>query len=217
MRIGIVAGGPERSLAELTEYKEMIDLWIGADRGTAYIMKHQLTLHIAVGDFDSVTETELASIRMHAQQFDQFPAEKDETDLEIAVRIALTHSPDEIYLFGVTGGRLDHELVNVQLLYQLVSKGIKAAIIDNTNQLSLHLPGVHTVRKEANNQYISFLPFTHHVGGLTLTGFYYPLENKTIEWGATLCISNQIINNYGTFSFDDGILIMIKSIEPFKK
>ncbi|KAB8138696.1 thiamine diphosphokinase [Gracilibacillus oryzae] len=217
MRIGIVAGGPPESLANLIHYDELIDIWIGADKGSAYIINHQLKLDIAVGDFDSVTEKEMKEIYDRAGQMEKHPVEKDETDLELAVRVAMKNNPDKIYLFGVTGGRLDHELVNIQLLYQFINKDIHAVIVDNSNQLSLYLPGEHKVIKDSDEHYISFLPFTQSVTGLTLKGFYYPLEQKTIEWGTTLCVSNQIFDNYGTFSFDDGILIMIKSIEPFKK
>ncbi|MFC4404622.1 thiamine diphosphokinase [Gracilibacillus xinjiangensis] len=217
MKIGIVAGGPEKSLADLSTYNDIIDIWVGADKGSAYITKHQLSLDIAIGDFDSVSNKEIVNIRKQAKRFKQYPVEKDETDLELAVRTALSYKPEMVYFFGVTGGRLDHELVNIQLLYQLLKKDVKAVIVDNSNQLSLHMPGEHKVMKDSDREYISFLPFTHHVEGLTLEGFYYPLSNKTIEWGTTLCVSNQIINDIGTFSFHDGILILIKSIEPFKK
>ena len=58
-----------------------------------------------------------------------------------------------------------------------------------------------------------YIPFSSEVNGLTLKDFYYPLENKTVQWGSTRCISNQLMKQEGTFSFTQGILIMIKTTE----
>lgn len=46
-----------------------------------------------------------------ANVFRMYPSEKDQTDLEIALEQAYELAPKTIYIFGVTGGRLDHELI----------------------------------------------------------------------------------------------------------
>ena len=43
------------------------------------------------------------------------------------------------------------------------------------------------------------MPVTEIVEGITLLGFKYPLTNKKIEWGSTLCISNELVEEKGTF------------------
>ncbi|WP_163536755.1 thiamine diphosphokinase [Gracilibacillus sp. YIM 98692] len=212
-RVGIVAGGPNSAIADLTQYRQDIDIWIGADLGAWYILEKELILNTAVGDFDSVNNDQLILIQNNAISFKQYPIEKDATDLELAIEIAFHFQPSAIHLFGVTAGRLDHELANIQMLYQIMNKGVEATIVDSINELSLFRPGSHKIYVKNQKVNISFLPFSNVVQNLTLGGFYYPLYRENLEWGTTLCLSNYLIEEEGTFSFDSGILIMIKSRE----
>ena len=211
LRIGIVGNGPEALLPELSKYKEEIDLWIGADRGAFTLINSGLPLDYALGDFDSVNKVELEQIRDEATQFKIFPEEKDETDIELALEQAFLLKPETIIMFGVTGGRKDHELINIQLLYSIVKHGMKGVIIDKDNYLELTLPGRHHLNKDNDYSSISFIPFTEEVEGLTLNGFYYPLVNERISWGSTRCISNKLSAESGTYSYEQGILLLIKS------
>ncbi|MGN8645042.1 thiamine diphosphokinase [Gracilibacillus sp. HCP3S3_G5_1] len=212
MRIGIVAGGPEDALAPLTSYRNDVDRWIGADLGASYLLKNQLPIDVAIGDFDSIDMKEKELIKQKAKNFHEYSVEKNETDLELAIEAALSYRPASIFLFGATAGRLDHELANIQMLYHLLEKNVDAKIIDDKNILSIYRPGKYEVTAK-NSDLLSFIPLTPSVKGLTLKGFYYPLDNYTVTWGSTRCISNQLINEQGTFLFNDGILIMIKSSE----
>src|SRR5699024_9767479 len=139
--IGIVGNGPSSLIPNLHRYKEEVDFWIGADRGALTILAHELQVDIAMGDFDSTSETETKMIKQAAQKFICFPAEKDETDIELTIEEALKLKPEIIYLFGVTGGRLDHELINIQILHTLVQSGWRAKIMDQQNEVELILPG----------------------------------------------------------------------------
>ena len=47
--------------------------------------------------------------------------------------------------------------------------------------------------------------------GMSLEGFKYPLDGKGIRLGSTLCISNELISDIGTYSFTSGILMVIRS------
>lgn len=207
----IVANGPEHLIPNLLQYSDEVDIWIGVDRGALTLINNDLTVHYAVGDFDSVSDQEKEHILSSANHFKKYPVEKDQTDIEIAIEQAISVAPSKVYLFGVTGGRLDHELVNIQLLTLFNRKNIRAVIIDQNNQLELTTPGHYQVKYNEGYPYVSFIPLTPEVKGLTLEGFYYPLSNKNIAWGSTLCISNKLLSNNGTFSYQEGILLLIKS------
>lgn len=211
VNIGIVGNGPIETLPDLNKYGDKIDLWIGADRGALHLINFQLPVTYAVGDFDSINNEEKLRIKENVYTFEEHPAEKDETDLELALEKAFLEKPSTIYLFGLTGGRLDHELINIQTLYLILKKGIKGIIIDRINHLELTFPGEHIIKRDPTYPYISFIPFTQEVEGLSLTNFKYPLQSKTIHWGTTLCISNELISNNGTFLFEKGILLVVKS------
>lgn len=211
LTVGIIGNGPEHLIPDLDDYKDKVDVWIGADRGAAQIMKYHLTLDLALGDFDSVTANELGLIRAYANQFEQYPAEKNETDMEIAVNQAFRMKPQVILLFGVTGARIDHELINIQLLRVIAKQGVKGIIIDKYNAIEWTNPGRHQITYDPEYETISFIPLTEKVAGITLEGFYYPLEKENIHLGSTRTISNKLTAKSGTFSYDQGILLLIKS------
>ncbi|MFD1038032.1 thiamine diphosphokinase [Virgibacillus byunsanensis] len=209
--VGIIGNGPTELIPDLDNYKDKMDIWIGADRGAITIIDNDLPLNYALGDFDSISNEEKSLIQQQAHFFEEFPIEKDHTDLEIAIFKAYELNPVSIYLFGVTGGRLDHSLINIQLLYAIIKNNIQGTIVDKYNQLTLTLPGTHTVVRSEEYPNISFIAYTPDVYGLTLEGFYYPLEHETVSWGSTLCISNKLLSNNGTFSYQEGILLLVKS------
>lgn len=211
MNIAIVANGPQENIPLLANFSEQIDLWIGADRGALTLINQGISPNIAVGDFDSLTPEELKLIKKASHIVKSYPVEKDKTDLELALDCAKTYKPNKITLFGVTGGRLDHTIVNIHLLLKLLEQNINGMIIDKQNVLGITLPGKHSVFTLADYPYISFLPLTKEVTGLTLDGFYYSLTDRTVSFGSSLCISNKLIKNKGTFLYKTGILLVIRS------
>lgn len=211
--IGIVANGPEELIPNLIFFRDEIDVWIGADRGALIIADKDIRLDYAIGDFDSIDQMEENIIKESAMTLKKYPSEKDQTDIELAIEKALELQADKIYLFGVTGGRLDHELINFQMLYMLHNRECNGVIIDKLNHIELFTPGTHQIMNDKDFPNISFVPFSEHVKGINLTGFYYPLYNYNLSWGSSRCISNKLLLNNGTFSFDEGILLLIKSCD----
>ncbi len=213
MELNIVAGGPERYIPELKMYKGDKVKWIGVDRGVYTLLEQKIEPMVAFGDFDSVNEKEWKQIQENVQEVNRYVPEKDETDLELALNWAIDQNPDKITIFGATGGRLDHFMGNIQLLMMpsLLETDIVVEIIDVQNRLYLAKSGEHPVEKTPELNYISFVPVTESVEGITLTGFKYPLKNRNISRGSTLCISNELIQSSGTFSFSNGILMVIRS------
>ena len=209
--VGIVANYPVNHIPDLKLYEEIVDLWIGADLGAVTLAKSGISVNYAVGDFDSIQEAQKQLIMKQTSVFHEYPEEKDETDLEIALQKAFENNPDQIFLFGVTGGRLDHGLINMQLLHTIKDKQIHGIIVDRWNQVELTYAGTHTVKKNDRYPYISFVPFTEQVQCLSLEGFYYPLRGEDISWGSTRCISNRLLGDKGRFTYEKGKLLLIQS------
>ncbi|MGQ4664578.1 thiamine diphosphokinase [Metabacillus halosaccharovorans] len=209
--ISLVAGGPKENLADLTKYHSDEMIWVGIDRGSRYLLDLNIPLHYAFGDFDSISYKEHESLKTKIPNLNTLPSEKDKTDTEIALDWAISQKPDQIYIFGATGGRLDHLLGNIHLLIKSTSTLSKIDIIDQQNQITLYTSGTYKVKRKIEWDYISFIAITSDIHGLTLDGFKYPLKNCHIRLGSTLCISNELIGDVGTFSFQEGILLMIRS------
>lgn len=213
MIINIVAGGPKENLPNFKKYEASNSIWVGVDRGVFYLIEKNIKPYIAFGDFDSVTPKEMAEIEKQVENLRKFKPEKDETDLELAMNWAIEQSPTEIRIFGATGGRLDHLFGNIQLLIKPVLSNVlfNISLIDNKNIVFVKSPGCHAISKNREFKYISFVAVTSMVKHLTLKNFKYPLDNCHISIGSTLCISNELIDDHGTFSFSEGILLVVRS------
>ncbi|KMJ58596.1 thiamine pyrophosphokinase [Bacillus sp. LL01] len=211
MIIHIVAGGPTDLIPDLQSLQADNVTWVGVDKGVAYLLEQGIKPAKAFGDFDSITSQELEDIKKRLPFAEVFPSEKDETDTDIAVNWALEQRPNLIRIYGGTGGRLDHFLGNIQLQLKGLDKKIKIEIHDSQNILYVLKEGTYPIAKDESLPFISFMPITPHVKGITLIGFKYPLDKKNIRFGDTLCISNELEVESGTFSFEEGILMVIRS------
>jgi thiamine pyrophosphokinase len=61
--------------------------------------------------------------------------------------------------------------------------------------------------------YISLLPLTEEVTGVTLYGFKYPLTDKTLVIGDSLGVSNELIEDEGIIVITSGTLIVVESMD----
>jgi thiamine pyrophosphokinase len=213
MIINILAGGPIDHVPDLMEFTDENCIWIGVDRGVFYLLEKKIIPFMAFGDFDSVSPDEMEEIKKQVEHLNRFNPEKDETDMELALNWALEQNPKEVRIFGASGGRLDHFFANVQLLIKPVLSNnlTNIYLIDQKNIIFVKSAGHYPISKNRFKKYISFIPVTQKVKDITLKGFKYPLNNSHISLGSTLCISNELVGDDGTFSFCEGILIVVRS------
>ncbi|MCF6410522.1 thiamine diphosphokinase [Pseudalkalibacillus salsuginis] len=213
--ICLVSGGPEYLLPDRLELDDAF--FIGVDEGVLYLQRRDIEPIAAFGDFDSISSEEVARLQEKRMNLYTFEREKDMTDLELAIRWAIEKRPEKIILYGATGGRLDHEIINIQLLKLGIEQKIEVEVVDRDNIIVMRSPGSYTIEAIHEFPYVSFIPFSPLVSGVTLVGFRYPLEDAMIEWGSTLCISNELVTKKGTYSFDSGIIMMIRSKDRDQK
>lgn len=186
------------------------DYIIGADRGALYLVEHGIKPHLSVGDFDSVSPEEFDKIRQASIELMSCdPVNKDLTDAELAFDLALQKQAAEIVMIGVIGTRLDHTLANVQMMLRGMQGLVKTAIWDRHNYVTLTNSICHI--KERGYTYVSLLPLTPEVTGITLEGFMYPLDNATLKMGQSLGISNKLTGPIGTIRIGSGVLLIIQS------
>ncbi|WP_338781893.1 thiamine diphosphokinase [Metabacillus sp. FJAT-52054] len=209
--IYIVAGGPERLIPDLTAADHHDVSWVGVDRGVVYLADRGLKMEEAIGDFDSITGREREELESKHKNLKIYPSEKDKTDTELALDWAISKQPERIRIYGATGGRLDHFFANIYLLMKEFDCSIPIELEDRFNFIKLLPPGIQEIKASETYPYLSFVPVASDVEGLTLKGFKYPLENRHIPFGSTLCISNELIHHTGTVSFKSGILMMVRS------
>lgn len=213
----IVTGGKlDMAFARSFLKKEKFDKVIAVDAGLEAVDALGLTPDYVVGDFDTVSGLVVERYRrLPFIVWEQHKPEKNETDTELARSRALALGCSKIVFLGATGGRLDHMLGNLHALYACMESGVEAYLIDPLNKVSLLDEGRTFYRKSLWGKYVSFLPYTEEVRGITLEGFKYPLHEKNIRRGREvgLCISNELSEETATLTFEDGILICIESCD----
>lgn len=209
MRCAIVTNGNIKDYNATRADLLRHDFIICADGGIRHLFHMNLLPNLVVGDFDSMDERHMKYLREHNINICQFSERKDFTDTELAVQYAISHGATEIHFFGAMGSRMDHTLANILLLVPLLQQGIRASIQDEHNHIWI-TSDVLFLEGEVG-EYVSILPLTPEVEGITLNGLEYPLEDATIKMGQSIGVSNQLAAQHASITIKKGIILVIQA------
>lgn len=203
--IAILAGGDSALLPRDH------DVYVGVDGGCLKLLGQGLPLDMAVGDFDSVSETDLNNIKAQAKQVVQSVPEKNDTDLELALKAVFEEGPTaRVSVYGAFGGRLDHFLSNIFLPTDpdLAPYMEQIQLVDGQNRLLYRPAGCHEILPDPAMSYVGFMP----VGGghLEITGAKYPLHPENYFLKA-MYGSNEFLDKPIQVSLDRGYLVIVYS------
>jgi thiamine pyrophosphokinase len=207
--------------------EEAFDLVIAVDSGLVAAKRLNIPIQYIVGDFDSVPKETIdyyknkvklrASGDYESESQEQeiiikeYNPMKDDTDTEIAIRLCIERMADEIVIIGATGSRIDHMLANIQLLLIPLRNRIRASIIDEHNKIYLIDENTSLNKNTLHGPFISLLPLTETVKGISLCGFKYPLNNYEMHLGGSLGVSNEMTGDRAEITLQTGILIVIEA------
>ena len=165
---------------------------LAVDRGLECLLRLKINPDEVIGDFDSVSESEMEKIYKASGDIDRLSEDKDETDLEHALKRAFL-IPGTIHILGATGTRLDQTMSAINLL-KLCHDNRKAAFIyDRNNRIRL-IEGHAKIKKEGY-RYVSLIPYGDIMVNVSLKGFKYNGEHITLERRTSLGISNEIVDD----------------------
>lgn len=186
---------------------------MAADRGLDFFRKNGITPDIADGDFDSLSvEGKKYLENLKDTEIIRLQPEKDDTDTQSTLNLAIAKGSENILILGATGGRIDHLIGNLGLLTLGKLKGVSVAIADAQNYICLVKSGTILSKAGQFGKYVSFFSAGEAVEGLTLKGFKYPLNNfclTTADSGLT--VSNEIRDDTAQITYDRGSLMMVMS------
>ena len=182
---------------------------ISADGGAGHLRALNILPDVMIGDFDSILPEDQEFFEKKQVKKLTFSSRKDQTDTELCLSWALKNNATDITLLGVTGSRMDHTLANIFLLQKLARLNIPARIINKNNQIHIVMDFIEL--KGGPKDFLSIIPITNKVTGVTLKGLEYPLTNKTLKMGSCLGISNSFKETLASISIKKGCLIVIKS------
>ena len=199
-----VVGAGINHFTDLYKYDEN-EYLIGVDGGAETIIQNNLSLKLAIGDFDSSSKD---YIKKHCDNIITFPAHKDKSDLELTMIYleSVDWDIEDIIIYNATGNRLDHFYAGIHLLVNYSHLPIK--IVDKMNMISLIKD--ETVFTKNEYKYISFFA-TEDNTIISLKGFQYDLDKYPLAVYDNLCLSNEIKKNRGTVSINNKKVIVFQS------
>lgn len=207
MHIVIFAGGTVQPGSAVDTALARADMVIAADNGAVAALHYGHTPAIVVGDFDSLAIPR-AELEQKGCHLISAAVEKNETDTELAVQIAIEQGASEITLLGATGGaRFDHTIANILLLAGVETVPLRIVDGPMTCWL-LRGPGSTTITGQKGDL-LSLFPLTTDATGIRTTGLYYPLHGETLFFGRPRGISNALTEEKAEVTLELGMLLVI--------
>ena len=165
--------------------------------------KGRVRIDVNLGDYDSL------SYVPDPPPAQVYPSEKNYTDGELALQRAMAAGADVIEFYGGGGGREDHFLGNLHLLYAACRRGVRAVMVTNYARIfaaegSVELCGLR-------GKTVSIVPFGGPAHILESGGLYYPLPD-TFVYGSTRGISNVITAERASVSTGGVVLVFVEEL-----
>ena len=218
-------------LKNLKTTPEKDDIVIAADSGYKNAKALGLTVDVLIGDMDSINKVPETG----NMEIIRLPAEKDITDTQAAVALAIERGADDICIIGGIGSRLDHTLSNVSILediegYYSAPLGRRRKFFGLNKQLkmarqinAIMTNGYNRIRFLRNNsaiiprnpyfRYISLICAEETAKGVCIDGVKYPLQNAKLSRRNQYAVSNEITGNCAFVAVDSGAIYVIESYD----
>jgi thiamine pyrophosphokinase len=176
---------------------------IAADGGLSHLIGMGLTPHLVIGDFDSYRGLPPQGVPVIRHS-----SVKDFSDMEASVDYAVEHGFNQILIFGGMGGRLDHTLGNLALLYSAQYRGASAMLLDESTVVMLLKGGVNEL-VNAKGSHLSLFPYSVTTAKVALEGMEYSGDEIYLRTDNTLGLSNEIVSNKAAVTVYYGYVMSI--------
>jgi len=201
-------------IAGAGEYCENIlpkadDYVIAADNGYTALLSHEITPDMIIGDFDSLHPDLMDTLSKHPNVI-KSPAEKDDTDMMLAVKQGLKLGFKTFIINGGLGGRLDQTLANMQILVNIAENDARGILVGNTAcATAVRNDEIMFATSATQGRTISIFSAGDMAEGVTLKGLKYPLNNATLTKDDPIGVSNEFTDTPAVVSVENGTLLII--------
>jgi thiamine pyrophosphokinase len=216
----VVADGDVTTRAELEAawpgWADDIAVVVAADGGYARAIALGLVPDVLVGDLDSLAPAGVEAAAGTGTRIERFPADKDESDTELALLEAVALGATRVTVLGAFGGpRLDHALANLWLLAHPRFAALDLVLLDAGNRARLlTAPGpggpIERALPGRVGAIVSLLPLGGDAEGITTRGFRYPLRDEPLRIGPTRGLSNVRVDAHASVTLGAGRLLVVE-------
>lgn len=181
---------------------------IAADSGAEQAAELGLGIDIIVGDMDSVDEHLLARLESRGTQIVRFPADKNETDAELALRLAAGRGASRIIVVGDGGGRLDHQLALFAVLFIDAVRAVRVEARLGASRAIAVRAGETVEVSCVPGSVIGLIPFGGDAHGVTTRGLQWALSDESLNAAASRGVSNRATTGLFEVSLESGRLLV---------
>jgi thiamine pyrophosphokinase len=184
------------------------DLVIAADGGSCHCQTLEIIPDVLIGDLDSTSKDLIQEWQTAGVLVIRHPAQKDQTDLELALLHAQAEGASEIIVYGAVGGRLDMTFGNLLLLAhpELTSQ---ITLICGGEEVHVLRPGESLVLQGSRGDTVSLFSLQPGESQITTKGLEYPLEKEGLGFGFTRGVSNRMAAESAFIQLEVGLLAVI--------
>ena len=207
----IFSGGLTQNDAtlEIARTIQNVDLVIAADSGLHTAQKLNMHVDFVVGDFDSVDASALARATSAHTQAIRHSADKDFTDLESALLLAVDKNSQHIIIVTAGGGRLDHQFGFVAAMFNPKLRNCKVEALWQNNRLfALQGPANCDIATQVGDT-VAIQSFSDKSEKISTTGLQWQLTNESLNNFDTRGVSNIATKEQVSVSVELGQLLVI--------
>ena len=230
--IAYIFTGGTVNLKAINVEPEEDDIIIAADSGYKNAQALGLPVDVLIGDMDSLKHCPSGTPDMEVIRL---PEEKDVTDTQAAVEIAIDRGAEGIYIIGGIGSRLDHTLSSIAVLERIenlfsaplgrrrkffgltkqakAARSVDAYITNGYNRIRFIRNNSVIIPKSPHFRYLSVTAVDEVVKGVTIDGCKYPLENATLHRYEQYAVSNEITGNCAFVAVSNGAIYITESYD----
>ncbi len=200
----LIFTGGERPDRDVIGDLPAADLIVAADSGYDLAVSLGFVVDVLVGDLDSVSDSPIPDHVI----IERHPIDKEQTDLDLAIELALREEPARLVIVGGAGDRHDHELATTLLLCSQ-----RWSRIDEIDWFSSR-SRVHLVRDRRIihgdiGSIVSLIPTGGDAVGVTTRGLKWELSGETLFAGSTRGVSNVMTSPVVDVRVEQGCLLFV--------
>ncbi len=207
MRAVIFANGVIREIHLVKHLITEKDFIVSADGGLRYIRSLNLVPKLVVGDLDSVSCDDIQFLKDNNIEIIKFPTDKDQTDLEIALRELVKRDYKDILVIGALGGRIDQTLANLGLIISISGDDIRVEFDDGREHIMLIRNRLLLSGKKGDK--VSLIALCAPAKGITTRGLRYSLTDERLLPNQTRGISNVMMGKIAEIKITSGTVLCI--------
>jgi thiamine pyrophosphokinase len=204
----------DAALRAAIESMEPGTLVVAADGGARHLAAIGRLPDLICGDGDSLGD-EVHAFEAQGVRLELHPADKDESDLELAIAAAVRAGARHVDIYGALAGpRPEHAVANELLLASGALDGVDVVV----HHLGSRFRRIGTRSGQGNAElggkegdYVSLLALDDPVRGVVTKGLRFPLRSEPLALGSTRGLSNELISTSASIATSTGRLLLVET------